>query len=93
MSTGTEVELVNPPDDSVSAVKFCPTNEDYLLVSAWDGELRLYDVASNSSKCHFSHKAAVLSCTWGVDDKSAYSGGLDHWVRSFDLPTEKVLVL
>ncbi|KAG8872530.1 methionyl-tRNA synthetase [Tulasnella sp. 331] len=83
----------DPPDDSVSAVKFCPTSEDSLLVSSWDGELRLYDVASNASKCHFSHKAAVLSCCWGVDNKSAYSGGLDHWVRSFDLPTEKVLVL
>jgi len=53
----------------------------------------LYDVNSNASKCRFSHKAAVLACCWGADDKSAYSGGLDHWVRSFDLPTEKTVVL
>jgi cell cycle arrest protein BUB3 len=93
MSVGVETELTSPPDDSVSCVKFCPNNEDSLLVTSWDSELRVYDVASNTSKCHFSHKAPVLSCCWGLDNKTAFSGGLDTWVRTFDIPTERTTVL
>ncbi|KAG9046073.1 hypothetical protein FS837_005149 [Tulasnella sp. UAMH 9824] len=91
--TANDIELSNPPDDSISALAFAPNADDQLLVASWDGELRLYDVASNSLKSHFSHKAAVLGCCWGSDNKHAYSGGLDSWVRAFDLESETTTVL
>ncbi|KAG8906635.1 hypothetical protein FRB99_006423 [Tulasnella sp. 403] len=89
---GTEIELSAPPDDSVSSVKFSPTDENHILVASWDAELRLYDVASNTAKSHFAHKAPVLACCWS-DSSHAFSGGLDTWVRAFDLTTETVTVL
>ncbi|KAG8926433.1 hypothetical protein FRC01_008869 [Tulasnella sp. 417] len=82
--TANDIELSSPPDDSISALAFAPNADDQLLVASWDGELRLYDVASNSLKSHFSHKAAVLGCCWGNDNKHAFSGGLDSWVRAFN---------
>lgn len=35
MATGQDVELFNPPEDGVSAVKFAPASND-LLASSWD---------------------------------------------------------
>ncbi|KAG8964784.1 hypothetical protein FRC05_003574 [Tulasnella sp. 425] len=92
-ASANEIELSSPPDDSISALAFAPTADNQLLVASWDGELRLYDIASNSLKSHFSHKAAVLGCSWGNDNKTAYSGGLDSWVRAFDLESETTNVL
>lgn len=35
MTTGQDVELFNPPEDGVSAVRFAPGSDD-LLASSWD---------------------------------------------------------
>ncbi|KAF9234727.1 WD40 repeat-like protein [Melanogaster broomeanus] len=85
-------ELSSPPFDSVSQVRFSPTNPDHLLVSAWDTTVRFYDVATNEQKAKFDHRAAVLACTFG-DATHAYSGGLDTGVRELDLSSEKVTYL
>lgn len=45
--------------------------------------LRLYDVASNSMKSSFQHRAAVLSAAFDSEGKNAYSGGLDSWIRKY----------
>ncbi|EGO04069.1 hypothetical protein SERLA73DRAFT_130698 [Serpula lacrymans var. lacrymans S7.3] len=87
-----QVELSSPPFDSVSSVRFSPTNPDHLLVSAWDTTVRLYDVASNEQKAKFDHRAAVLACCFS-DAAHAYSGGLDTCIRELDLSTEKATVL
>ncbi|KAH7929920.1 WD40 repeat-like protein [Leucogyrophana mollusca] len=84
-----QTELSSPPFDSVSQVRFSPTNPDQLLVSAWDTTVRFYDVATNEQKAKFDHRAAVLTCCFS-DDTHAYSGGLDTGVRELDLASEKV---
>ncbi|KAG8933808.1 hypothetical protein FRC02_011130 [Tulasnella sp. 418] len=88
----TDIELASPPDDGISSVKFAPSDKNSLLVSSWDCELRLYDISSNIQKSHYSHKAAVLGCCYS-DNGHAFSGGLDTWVRAFDLGTETTTVL
>ncbi|KIJ11703.1 hypothetical protein PAXINDRAFT_171655 [Paxillus involutus ATCC 200175] len=82
-------EISSPPFDSVSQVRFSPTNPDHLLVSAWDTTVRLYDVTANEQKAKFDHRAAVLACCFS-DATHAYSGGLDTGVRELDLASEKV---
>jgi WD40 repeat protein len=42
----TEVMLKSPPDDKISSVQFGPNNAKFLLVSSWDGTVRLYNVES-----------------------------------------------
>ncbi|KAG9221543.1 hypothetical protein CCMSSC00406_0009366 [Pleurotus cornucopiae] len=85
-------ELVSPPFDSVSSVRFSPKHPDHLLVSSWDTTVRFYDVAANEQKCKFEHRAAVLACSFS-DDSHAYSGGLDTYVHELDLQTEKMTAL
>jgi mRNA export factor len=33
-----DIEVANPPEDSISRIAFCPT-ADYLAVASWDGEV------------------------------------------------------
>lgn len=84
-----QIELASPPFDSVSSVRFSPTNPSHLLVSSWDTTVRFYDIAANEQKTKFDHRAAVLACCW-ADPSRAYSGGLDTSVRELQLETEKI---
>ncbi|CAL1698912.1 unnamed protein product [Somion occarium] len=84
-----QIELSSPPFDSISLVRFSPTNPSHLLVSSWDTTVRLYDVDANEQKSKFDHRAAVLTCCF-ADANRAFSGGLDTSVRELDLTTEKV---
>ncbi|KAI0741991.1 WD40 repeat-like protein [Daedaleopsis nitida] len=79
-------ELASPPFDSVSSVRFSPTNPSHLLVSSWDTTVRFYDVATNEQKSKYDHRAAVLACCFS-DASHAFSGG---WTPLLDLSTEKI---
>ncbi|PPQ74797.1 hypothetical protein CVT24_003666 [Panaeolus cyanescens] len=90
--------LPSPPLDSVSCLRFSPTNPDHLLVSAWDSTVRLYNTSDENGsqpdmKTKFEHRAAVLACSFSQDGQRAYSGGLDACVRELDLNSEKMTVL
>ncbi|KAI0063749.1 WD40 repeat-like protein [Artomyces pyxidatus] len=84
-----QLELASPPFDSISSVRFSPTNAHQLLVSSWDATVRYYDIASNEQRAKFDHRAAVLSIAFS-DASHAYSGGLDTSVRELELETEKI---
>jgi mRNA export factor len=61
-----DVEVANPPTDSVSALRFSPT-ADYLSVSSWDNNVRIYEVKENGTtegKAMFSHEGPALSTCW-----------------------------
>ncbi|KAI0685726.1 WD40 repeat-like protein [Cytidiella melzeri] len=89
MDLSDQIELSSPPFDSVSSVRFSPSNPAQLLVSAWDTTVRLYDVDANEQKAKFDHRAAVLACSFATPER-AYSGGLDTYVRELDLSTENI---
>lgn len=62
----TEYKLKSPPEDAISAVKFGPHSNQFLLVSSWDGTVRLYDVGVNSLRHKYSHESPVLDCCFTV---------------------------
>jgi mRNA export factor len=35
-----DIDVVDPPDDSISRIAFCPTAE-FLAVASWNGEVKL----------------------------------------------------
>ena len=61
-----EFKLKNPPADGISAVKFGPNSNQFLLVSSWDTTVRLYDVVSNSMRMMYNHSSPVLDCCFHV---------------------------
>ncbi|KAG6854543.1 hypothetical protein C0991_005455 [Blastosporella zonata] len=88
-----QISLPSPPFDSISSVRYSPTNPDHLLVSSWDTTVRLYEVGNKTrqteAKAKFEHRAPVLACCFS-DASHAFSGGLDTSVRELDLGTENM---
>lgn len=86
MGRPTEIKLNNPPSDVISAVKFGPDSNQYLISSSWDGSVRFYDVVNNSMRQKFLHDAPVLDVAF-VDIVHAVSGSLDGQLKLFDVNT------
>lgn len=66
MSKKTEIQLNSPPTDVISALRFAPESSQFLIVSSWDGILRLYDAQSNHLRQKFSHNCPVLDVCFQV---------------------------
>lgn len=61
-----DIQLSNPPEDSVSDLSFSP-KADYLAVASWDKKVRIYEINSSGQsegRAAFDHEAPVLSCDW-----------------------------
>ncbi|KAJ2510875.1 mitotic spindle checkpoint protein Bub3 [Coemansia sp. RSA 1939] len=82
-STRKQYELLQPPSDGISRVKFHKSEDTKLLASSWDQTVRLYDVQENKMiASHHEHKAAVLDIAFG--NNCAFSGGLDRRLILWD---------
>jgi hypothetical protein len=66
MKSQTEYKLKSPPEDAISSVKFGPNTNQFLLVSSWDGTVRLYDVTTNNLRHKYAHESPVLDCCFTV---------------------------
>ncbi|EJU02314.1 WD40 repeat-like protein [Dacryopinax primogenitus] len=84
MSSSVEIELDNAPVDMVSSLHFSPATADHLLVSAWDGSVRLYDVTKDDQLVSVQHRAPVLDIAY-PEAARAYSASLDGSVRIVDI--------
>lgn len=87
-----QYELIDPPADGISSIKFSLQNPSLLLVTSWDKSVRLYDAINNQLKLTYIHKAAVLDGCF-LDDTHGYSGGLDRVVKFADFNTGKETIL
>lgn len=62
-----DVPLVSPPDDGVSDMCFSPLG-DFLAVTSWDKNLRIYEVSETNGesqgKALYEYGAPVLNCAW-----------------------------
>lgn len=64
--TPNEFKLKNSPEDGISAVKFGPNTNQFLLVSSWDTSVRLYDIVTDNMRIQYGHTAPVLDCCFQV---------------------------
>ncbi|RXK41061.1 mRNA export factor [Tremella mesenterica] len=84
-----DIELVQPPPDSISRLEFSPT-ADILAVGSWDNNVRLYSVNSQGQsepKAMYSHEAPVLDVTWNKTGSHCFSSGCDNAARMYDIST------
>lgn len=66
MDRKSEIQIDNAPTDVISSVKFGPNSNQFLLVSSWDGSVRLYDTINNVMRQKYSHDAPVLDVAFQV---------------------------
>jgi mRNA export factor len=82
-----DIELAQPPSDSVSKIDFSPT-QDVLAVASWDNNVRLYNVSNqgqNEPKHMYNHEAPVLDLCWTKNGSHLFSAGCDNAVQMFDM--------
>lgn len=83
-----DIEVPNPPEDSISRIAFCPA-ADVLAVSSWNGEIRLYDVSpangQSSPKAMYKHDGPVLDLCWSKDGSKLFSASADKSAKAFDM--------
>ncbi|KZP13577.1 WD40 repeat-like protein [Athelia psychrophila] len=83
------VELADPPSDSISSIAFSPV-ANYLAVGSWDNNVRMYEVDANGrsqGKAMYAHEGPVLSVCWNKEGTRVFSGGADNAGRMFDVTT------
>jgi cell cycle arrest protein BUB3 len=84
-----EVEILAPPSDGVTALRFSRSgNRNLLLAGSWDGALRVYEGARLQTHVELDHP--VLAACFGGGDGEAFAGGLDCAVAQVDLHTKAV---
>ncbi|KAF2863929.1 WD40 repeat-like protein [Piedraia hortae CBS 480.64] len=82
-----DVQISNPPEDSVSDIRFSPQS-DHLAVASWDKKVRIYEIDSRGNsqgKALFEHGGPVLSCCWSKDGSKVFGAGVDKAARMLDL--------
>ncbi|KAG9010988.1 hypothetical protein FRB94_009034 [Tulasnella sp. JGI-2019a] len=88
-ATPADIELVDPPPDSISSISFSPT-ADFLAVGSWDNNVRIYEIDAagrSQGKAMYSHEGPVLDVCWSKDGTKIFSGGADKAARMYDLQT------
>lgn len=61
-----DVMVQNPPEDSISDVRFSPASE-HLAVASWDKKVRIYEISNDGQsqgRAMFEHEGPVLNCCW-----------------------------
>ncbi|KAI9501885.1 RNA export factor gle2 [Coemansia spiralis] len=84
-----DVEINQPPSDSVSELAFNP-KANFLAASSWDNEVRIWEVmdtGASAGKASYSHQAPALCCAWSKDGSKVASGGADKAGRMMDIST------
>ncbi|KAI0261482.1 WD40 repeat-like protein [Gloeopeniophorella convolvens] len=84
-----DVEVADPPPDSISSLAFCPV-ADFLAVGSWDNNVRIYEVGASGQtqgKAMYSHQGPVLSVCWNKEGSKIISGGGDNAARLYDIQT------
>ena len=82
-----DIEVSQPPEDSISELEFSPVAE-LLAATSWDKKVRIYEVQQSGQtqgKALYEHQGPVLCCSWSKDGTKLASGGVDKAGRLFDL--------
>ncbi|CAG8449358.1 3487_t:CDS:2 [Ambispora gerdemannii] len=92
--TPKDYAIPTPPTDGITQLAFSPI-ADYLAVSSWDNQVRIYEVnqaaGSAVGKALYPHEGPALCCTWSKDGTKVFSGGADKAGRMFDTATGQAM--
>eukprot|EP00210_Caulerpa_lentillifera_P003665 g3499.t1 len=80
------IALSMKAQDGITVVRFSSVSNT-LLVSSWDSHLRLYDVSEDKCIVNLQLSSPILDCNF-MDEKTAFSGGLDGQVLNHDFNRE-----
>jgi len=74
MNPNNDVLVSNSPNDSLSSLKWSPTDQMF-AVTAWDGTVSLYN---NQPQAQKKFETPLLCCDWKPDGSAVLVGGCDN---------------
>lgn len=85
-----DLEIVQPPDDSISCMKFSPPSvpQTYLIASSWANDVRCWEIQPSGqsvAKAMQKHDAPILSCCWSEDGSKVFTASADKTAKMWDL--------
>lgn len=85
-----DIEVVSPPDDSVSCLAFSPATvpQTYLVAGSWDNIVRCWEVDQTGKtmpKAQQVLQGPVLDACWSDDGTKVFMASCDKTVRCWDL--------
>ncbi|KAF0307231.1 mRNA export factor [Amphibalanus amphitrite] len=92
-----DIEVVSPPDDSVSCLEFSPpaVPQTFLVAGSWDNNVRCWEVDQNSGKTQPKAQQTmggpVLDVAWADDGTKVFMSGCDNTVRCWDLASNQTV--
>ncbi|KAG6888825.1 hypothetical protein C0995_005698 [Termitomyces sp. Mi166 len=92
VNTTYDVEVANPPTDSISSIQFS-LQVDFLAAGSWDNSVRVYEIGEGGQshgKAMFEHTAPLLSVCWNKQGQ-VFSGGADGAGRMLDVATSQAM--
>ena len=71
-----DIELVQPPTDGISSLKFSPV-ANHLIATSWDNQVRCWEISPSGQsqpKAATGHDQPVLCADWSPDGTTVFSG-------------------
>lgn len=90
----SQLEVVQPPEDSVSCLKFSPEciPQTFLIGSSWANDIRCWQIdesGKSNPKAVKTMDAPVLSCAWSNDGSKVFTAGCDKTAKMWDLQSDQ----
>ncbi|PAA71690.1 hypothetical protein BOX15_Mlig008585g3 [Macrostomum lignano] len=84
-----DIEVVNPPDDTVTSLHFTPASgASYLLSTSWDGQVRCYEIAGTGQsqlKASQANQGPLFDGCWSPDGTKVFTAAADKFAWMWDL--------
>ncbi|KLO19343.1 WD40 repeat-like protein [Schizopora paradoxa] len=84
-----DVEVANPPSDSISSLAFSSAG-NFLAAGSWDNKVRIYEIndqKQSQGRAMYEHQGPVLDLYWNKEGSKIVSAGVDNAARVYDLQT------
>ena len=96
-----DVEVTNPPDDSISCLRFSPpsvNNASYLIAGSWDNNVRCWEIQGNGQSIPKTQQSMQVRQMLHIPFSQKYSklcqksGCLSTLFRCVDIFNETVIL-
>lgn len=90
------VEVIQPPDDSISCLKFSPESvpQTFLIATSWSNDIRCWEIQESGKsipKAVKTHDAPVLSAAWSQDGTKVFTASCDKTAKMWDLQSDQFI--
>lgn len=90
------IEVVEPPTDSISCLKFSPESvpQTFLIATSWAQDIRCWEIQDSGKsipKAAKNFDAPLLSAAWSSDGSKVFTASCDKTAKMWDLQSDQII--